>query len=242
MDSSAEVILRYSRSGGHKPPPDHESFELFKDGFFSLWRSIGSATYPPTPVGQFTGRLPEDDLKQINVEIARCTETGDLKVAPLPDASIETIQLAGVQANIFIHAEPPGAWGILAVRLREYLQSLTLYPLSAISIEVGKNGTSASLIHHGAGTTQIDFDNVVLRAVLWKGFRKMGDWFAPKGDLRLLPARLTAPKGWAFELPFGHGFNIQAGQEVVAYMNFTIYDGVAPVRISLESIRANRLD
>jgi hypothetical protein len=239
MDSSTEMIIQYSRSGGHKPPQDREILDIRKDGIFSLWRSIGSAAYPPTPVGRFAGQLPSDDLAQINLEVANCIQAGNLIIPPLPDAALETVQLPGVQANLFIHAEPSGAWGILVTRLREYLKVLTRYPLSAVSIEVSSNGTVARLSHLGSNPIRIDFAELTVRAVLWKGYKKVGDWFAPKGNLQQSPARITAIKGWSLDLPFHHGFNVQEGREVVAYITFTIYDEDTPVHISLESPRAN---
>ncbi len=51
------MIVTYRRVGGMQPPPDRELLTIDDDGSFTLWRSVGWATYPPTPVGRFSGRL-----------------------------------------------------------------------------------------------------------------------------------------------------------------------------------------
>jgi hypothetical protein len=242
MDSPAQMIIHYSRTGGHRPPHDREILDIQKDGTFSLWRSIGSAAYPPTPVGRFKGQLSPADFRQVENDVENCIQAGNLKIPPLPDASIETIVLPKAQANLYIHAEPSGPWGILVTRLREYMKSLTNSPSAAISIEVSSNGKTASLSQLGSNPIQIDLADLTVRAVLWKEYRKLGDWFAPRGDLNKLPTRITAAQDWSFNLPFQHGFNVQEGQEVVAYVTFTIFDEDTPVSISLESARAYRTE
>ena len=236
MDSPAEIILRYARSGGRRPPRDKEMLEINRTGAYSLWRSIGAATFPPSPIGRFVGKLPPEELQGLLLEVQNCKQVGNLSINPPPDAAIETVHLPGVQAALYIHAEPTGAWGLLMGRIRAYLASLPESPLAAISLEVFPGGQAARLTHLGPDPLEVDFTNLSVRAVLWDGYRKAGDWFAPKMRFDF-PKRITAIKDWSLDLPFDHGFSVDEGQVVVAYVTFTIFDGAQPIPVSLESLR-----
>jgi hypothetical protein len=49
------MMIHYARSGGFRPPRDREILTIEEDGAFTMWRSVGSAVHPPSPVGRFAG-------------------------------------------------------------------------------------------------------------------------------------------------------------------------------------------
>ncbi len=261
MESGTHTIVRYSRSGGRTPPRDRERLEISPDGTFAMWRSIGSASHPPSPIGRFAGALDPALVAQLRREVAAAAQAGDLNVTPPPDAAIETIEVGDVRARLGIHEEPAGPWGALTQRLRQLLRDLADYPQAAIALEVILGGQGARLVHRGEEPFHIDLRFLTTRAVLWHGFSVEGDWRPSEGlgsaggdlmaDLAWSPdlpvdygldvaegEELVAGPGWSLDLPFDHGFDITQECEVVAYVTFEVHDGEEPITVSLQSPRA----
>ncbi len=231
-------MVRYTRTGGRKPPRDREQFEIRADGSFTMWRSIGSASYPPSPIGRFAGQLDSTLQAELEREVTAAASTGNLKITPPPGAAIEKIEVGDVNATLGIHDEPDGAWGALVERLRELLNDLTNYPQSAIALEVQPGGHRAHLVHRGEETLRLDLSHLTIRAVLWQSYRKEADWRSSEGYTES-PPDFTANPGWSLELPFNHGFEVAEGHAVVAYVTLTAFDGKRPVPVSLESRRSD---
>jgi len=234
MDSSGSRLVLYSRSGGRLPPRDRERLEIFEDGTFQMWRSIGAASLPASPVGLFQGKIPGALWEQIAPLAAASARAGSLEIVPVPDAAVDSIELGSVQARLGQHDQPQGAWGQLAAALRDALGSLTSQALAAVSLEVSADGRRANLHHLGTQPLSLDLSKLQVRAVLWQGYAKLGDW-RPSGTPAGLPGRLEAAPGWTFDLPFDHGFDPQPGQAVAAYVVLTLFDGQQPIPASLEA-------
>ena len=228
--------VRYRRGGGRRPPPDREVLDIASDGSFTMWRSNGSASYPPSPVGRFSGKLSVEDAGQLETLATAAAAAGDLDVTPPPDAAIERIELEGATARVGHHEEPEGPWGPLAALLRRLLGDLTAQPLAAIALEVAPGAAAARLVHRGTMPLELNLENLEVRAVLWQGYRTQGDWRAPAG--RAFAGRVTAGPGLAFDLPFDHGFEVGEGREVVAYATLVALDSGQPVPVSLTSPRS----
>jgi hypothetical protein len=230
--------IRYTRSGGRTPPRDREILELNADGKFSMWRSVGSATHPPTPIGRFAGQLDGQDQTQVQQAAAKAAKAGNLKLTPPPGAATETIAVGEAQARLGANDKAEGDWSGLIEQLRRLLGDLTASPQAAIGLEVREGGQAARLVHRGSAELQLDLSGLTVRAVLWEGYNKNGDWRAKE-----LPAgaasKVKAGPGWSFDLPFNHGFKIAAGQEAVAYVTFAAFDGERAIPVALNSPRSS---
>lgn len=234
MGSTVEPLVRYSRTGGRLPPRDRERLLVYPDGAFDMWRSISTASLPPSPVGQFRGQLPPALLAELQSHVASAARAGDMQVIPPPDAAIDCIQIPAAQATMGQHEEPEGSWGLLVSFLRSALGSLTDQPQAAVLLQVAPDGQSARLAHAGSAPLTLALNALSVRAVLWRGRKKEGDWYAPK-DPGLPSDPITAQPGWVFDLPFGHGFSMQPEHVVAAYVTLTLYDAGQPVPVSLEA-------
>jgi hypothetical protein len=213
--------------------------EINPDGTFSMWRSVGNATQPPAPIGRFAGQLEPQIQAELQQAAAKAVEAGNFKLTPPPGAATETITLDQVQARLGANDEPEGAWAGLIEQLRRLLGDLTASPQAAISLELLDGGRAARLTHHGPDALQLDLSGLTVRAVLWEGYNKAGDWRANE-----LPAgatdNITAGPGWSFDLPLAHGFNIAPSQEVVAYVTFAAFDGEQAIPVALETMRSSQ--
>lgn len=230
--------ISYSRSGGRTPPRDREILEINSEGTFSMWRSVGSATHPPTPIGRFAGQLYDQGQIQLQEAAAKAAKAGNLKLKPLPGAATETITVDEAQARLGANDKPEGAWTDVIEQLRRLLGNLTAFPQAAVKLEVQERGRTARLVQQGPDELQLDLSGLTVRAVLWEGYNKAGDWRAKE-----LPAgaasKVKAGPGWSFDLPFDHGFKIETGQEVVAYVTFAAFDGDRSIPVALNSPRGS---
>lgn len=226
------MIVSYRRTGGQKPPRDREQLDIEKDGSFTMWRTVASATNPPTPVGRFSGQLDSPKLKSLESAVATAAQSGDLKITPVPGAANETITIDQIKASMGSNAKPEGAWARLTTDLRGLLVDLASFPQAAIAVEVASDGRTARLVHRGRDPLRLDLSSLTVRAVLWKNYQKLGDWNAsPTGSL----GEVTANPGWALDLPFDHHFQVVEGSVVRAYINFEMFDGALKIPVSLTS-------
>lgn len=225
--------VHYSRTGGHQPPQDYEVLKI--DGNdFTLWRSVGWATYPPTPIGRFTGQLDFNTKARLQTEMAAVKDS--LSVPLAPGEAAEKINLPHAHASVGIHYEAENSWGNLIDHLRLLLSTLTTFPNAAIRLEVSPDGQTARLVHLGTDPIRLDLSDLTVRAVLWNGYLNEGDWYSPEG---VNTFDVKANVGWSLKLPFNHKFEVKDGYEVVAYVTFSAFDGRTPVPVSLESPRVD---
>jgi hypothetical protein len=226
------MTITYQRSGGRRPPRDNESLRIDDEAGFTMWRSVGAATYPATAIGRFAGTLTSEAREALTQEGAAAVAVGNLSLTPKPDGALETIVVAGVQASLGANDDPTGPWLPLVSRVRQLLGDLTAQPRAAIAVEVGQDGTSAQLVHLGTEPLRLDLSALTVRAVLWQNYATRGDWRAPNPGLF---GELNAEPGWSLNLPFDHGFTVADGASVRAYVTFSAFNGEVSVPVSVEA-------
>ncbi len=225
------MFIHYQSRGGTVTPQDREQLEIDEHGAFTMWRSIvGNAPYPMDAVGRFSGQLDPKTLADLKNEVAAAKGQGDLKKAPPRDAATATIEIDGAQASLGGTDEGEGAWGKLIAHLRTLQFELLRHPQAAIALELTQGGKGARLVHQGKEPLKIDLKDLSVRAVLWEGYTKRGDWRATS---KPSASSDSAVPGWSLDLPFGHDFQIGSGQTVKAYVTFAVYDGTARVPVSI---------
>jgi len=228
------MIVTYRRVGGIQPPPDRELLTIDDDGSFTLWRSVGWATYPPTPVGRFSGRLDSADVSTLQEEASSARTGGNVHLISMPGSAIEDIQISGAHGEIATHDTPDGPWAGLVAHVRQLLGDLTAHPRAAISLQVDPAGESARLVHLGSDALRIDLTALTVQAQLWRpaDYGIVRTWNAAQ-----VPALgvTTASPGWTFDLPFDHCFDVVEGTSVKAFVTCTLFDDATPTLISLES-------
>jgi hypothetical protein len=234
MESSGERLILYTRTGGRLPPRDRERLEIFQNGKFEMWRSVSAASSPISPVGIFRGQVPKNQFDHLEALARAAVQAGDLFIKPVPDASIDTIQLAEAQARLGRHDQPAGPWGELVEVLRQALGTLASQVWSALSLEVSPDGSSASLRHLGTDPLRLDLSKLQVRAVLWQQHRKEGDWRMAHRPAEM-PGQMEVGPGWVLALPFEHGFEASPGQVIAAYVTLSLFDKRLPVMVSLEA-------
>jgi hypothetical protein len=223
--------ITYSRQGGFMPPRDDEVLHVGTDGTCNLWRSVGWDTRPPTPVGRFAGRLAADENASLQAEAIAAAQAGAFLQPILPDSPVETVTIDQLSSVLGVHGDPPGVWKPLVRHLRVLLVNLTRFPTAAIALKVAPDGKSARLVHQGSDAVRLDLSSLAVQATLREGGSQTEEWHAPARG----PTDVTAVVGWTYEIPFDHGFDIQAGRSVTARVYFVILDGERQVPASLDS-------
>jgi len=229
------MAIHFRRSGGMKPPPDRENLQIEDDGSFSLWRSVGWTTSPPTAAGRFEGRLEAAERQKLDKLVKAAAKGDNLQMKVKPDGAIDRLQLGQKSAVLGANDDADEPWYALVELLRELLGDLTRAPKAAVALKVAPDGQSAHLVHQGQEALRLDLSNLTVRAVLWEGYLNQGDWRAKEAAGASAP--VTAGPGWSLELPFDHHHDLNDKREVIAYATFTIFDGTTPVPVSLSSGR-----
>ena len=214
------MMIRYARSGGFRPPRDREILTIEKDGAFTMWRSIGSAVYPPSPVGRFAGQLEPRTQESLTKAVQAVAHEGDIDIVPKPGSAIVNIETDQVHARMGIHDEPGNSWGALAELLQGLLKNLTSCPVAAMDVAVSDDGKKAHLAHLGQQPLLLDLSELIVRAVLWEDHKKLGDWST--SGTAAGEDQISAAINWKLELPFDHGFDPSGEQNVVVYVTFAI--------------------
>lgn len=237
MEGAKEVknmTINYHRTGGFPPPTDHEYLKIQADGSFVMWRSMGKATFPPTPVGRFSGKLsPQDNLKLQKIAQETIKE-GGIILTLSPDSALERIQVDGTESIMGIHSMPDGKWGELMQHIRPLLSQLTKYPEAAVGVELTDQGSGAKLVRYGSGILHIDLSHLFLRAVLWENMEPIDSWEKLVHDFGNMTNLLTE-QNWTIGLPFEHGFTLQKEHHVAVYVYFVAFDGESPTDVSVET-------
>ena len=208
----SQAVVDYVRKGGVMPPND-ESLHIADDGSFTMWRSASTASIPPSPVGEFAGKLTQPQHEQLAAAASLLDAAGDLSLTPPPGAVIETIRVAGATASLGIHQQAPGPWDQLIKLLRPLLGELTRFPKAALRLEMNDQGRSARLVAVGHGALELDLGEMQVHAFLWRGDQIDARWSAPtESETR----RETTGDGWNLSLPFDHGFELNRDVRVSA--------------------------
>jgi hypothetical protein len=219
--------VTYRRQGG-TPPPDFEQLDLPGDGTFSLWRTIARASRPPSPVGRFRGRLDGPRRQAVDAAVAACAKAGAVALGPPAGAALDKVTLGRKTASWAEDQTPPPPWDALAALLRELLGELTTFPLAAVTVQLAGDG--ATLAHLGTEPIELDLSGAQVRAVRWEAGVAVGTWQAEVDG----PGSVNAGPGWAYPLPFDHGF--PAAAVVTAHVdNLLAFDGQFWRACSLQS-------
>ena len=227
------MMIRYARSGGFRPPRDREILTIEEDGTFTMWRSVGSAVHPPSPVGRFAGQLDPQTRESLINAVTAVSLEGDLEIIPKPGSAIVNIETDQVHARMGIHDEPNNSWADIAKLLQELLGKLTSSPVAAMKLAVSEGGKEARLIHLGQQPLILDLSALSVRAVLWEGHKKEDDW-STSGSMSGENDQISTGMNWEMDLPFDHQFDPTDEQSVVAYVTFSIsHKGrVIPVKLN----------
>jgi hypothetical protein len=225
------MTISYLRRGGRRPPRDNESLRIDESNF-TMWRSVGAATYPATPIGHFAGTLDSETAQALTKEGASAVAAGNLSLTPKPDGSLESITVDSVRASLGANDDPKGPWQPLVSRLRQLLGDLTTQPLAAIAVRVQHDGAAAQLVHLGTEPLRLDLSALTVRAVLWQNHSVKGDWRAPNPGLS---GEISAEPGWSLNLPFEHGFDVPEDASVRVYVTFSILDSDNSLPVSVEA-------
>lgn len=71
----------------------------------------------------------------------------------------------------------------------------------------------------------------MVRAVHWRDSDSLARWTAPEVGT----GELTADPGWRLDLPFDHGFDLAAGDQLTVYATFAAHDGDQYVPVGLQN-------
>ena len=230
-------MIEFTRRGGFKPPPDNERLIILDDGQFRLWRSVSWTTYPPTPIGNFAGRLSADQQTKLQAALVPIASKGKYHPRILPDSSIDVLKIDGKRRAVLGDGhDPEGPWEAIITLLRAWFIEMTAFPQRAIGLEVAADGRAARLAQLGPQSLHADLRTLSIHAVLWQDqWQNEGEWWAPAESLT--PLVTAAEPAWPVELPFAHGFAPADNQEVVAYVNFAVDGADALIPVTLESPR-----
>lgn len=230
------IKINYNRNGGFQEPPDWEQLEITADGNYKLWRSVSWTTYPPTPVGRFGGPLPGPLQAALDKAAQPALAAGNLELLPPPDAATETVALNDTTtAMLGTGTEVEGGWGPLLEQLREALGTLTAQPLAAVAVEIANDGRTARLVYRGTEPLFLNLTGLRVRATLWRAGMVAGDWQSDPAPANSANAKIQAGPGWAFDIPLGHGFELDSGSHLIVTVNFQLYQGPVPTAVSLQN-------
>jgi len=213
---SAGDVVVFRREGG-TAPPDHEVLRVTGDGRFTLWRSIGRSTRPPTPIGRFAGTVPAARWASLAAALDACRGAEAIELELPADAAREKVVLGRRTSTWADDATPPPPFAALAVEARRLLGELTAMPQAALAVP---GVSSPELRHLGTEPLELDLSGAAVRVVHWEEDRVVGDWRAPLDG----PRSVTAIPGWVFPLPFDHPFAAEA-RLTVEVGDVLVFDG-----------------
>jgi hypothetical protein len=222
-------MISLTRSGGLRPPRFHEWLDIADDGTFQMWRSVGTATLPATPIGRFAGRLPDARRESLEEAARSAVREGSRQWSPLPDSPVDHLEVNSATATLGLHDKGDGAWATLIQLVRPLLADLTAAPAAAISLE--GDGVGAALVHQGSNPLRVDLSNLSVRAAHWRGGESLQTWTSE--DLST-QEEVVAESGWRFALPIDPGFESRSGDRVVVRATFAAYDGERMVPVSVQ--------
>jgi hypothetical protein len=106
------TVLDFRREGG-SAPRDHEILTVADDGSFSMWRTVGRSTQPPSAVGRFAGAVPPERWASLSAALEQCRRTDPIDL-PLPaDAAREKVVFGKRISTWADDAVPPAPYAAL---------------------------------------------------------------------------------------------------------------------------------
>jgi hypothetical protein len=209
-------------------PQLDESLDIAADGSFSMWRSVGSASPLPSPIGSFAGRLSPEQSLELSAAAEQAAAAGSQTRLVSPDSPVDRLRVGDAEATLGIRDLGEGAWRTLAALVRPLLKELTTSPVAAIDLDVGDE---AKLVYEGSESLQVDLATLALEAVQWRGDDAVARWKAQDHA----EEELIAGPGWSRELPFDHGFELQEGDRISVRATFAARRGERWVPVSLQT-------
>jgi hypothetical protein len=227
------MIVTYLRAGGMQPPPDREELTIENDGSFRLWRSVGWATYPPTAIGLFAGKLEPETVDALKGEVAAANKVGKIKKIPMPGSAVEEINTGKARAEILDYVELETGWKELVERLRQMLHDLTASPRAAIELHYLTDKNELELVQLGTTALKLDLSELAISArhMDKKTYSTVAEW---KTNQNM--GKITAEPGWVLNLPIKPDFTLNEDSEVLVFATFTIFDGNKRVPISIQAV------
>ncbi len=223
VEAALLKIVRYSLMGGAAQPPNREILKIDEDGSFWMWRSVGTAASPPTPIGRFIGRLQPVAQEELRSNVDALEHAGNLRMPSAPHDSTERIDAGEAYATLGAGGQPREPWRSLVHQMRELLGSLTRTPAAAVGLELAGSGNLARLVHLGSQSLRLDFNEFVLRAVL-SGSRSENNEITLLKE-SAISGQVTVDKGWNLDLPFGlHDPSVLRSRPAFI-ATFAAYDG-----------------
>lgn len=194
------------------PPPLRELLDVADDGTFTMWRSVGEI------VGRFAGTVPDAGAA---AAVAADSAAGDPPAAPelAPDATVDTVTVAGRSHTTTQHRRPDGPWGDLLALGRELLDALVDQPAAAIAASL-PSPTLLRLEHRGDGTLPVLLGGAVVDVRAWSPTDLVAQAYAeppPAGAV-------DAGPGWVLEVPLPE-LPLPAGTTLAVDVSFVADDG-----------------
>ncbi len=230
-------IATYARTGG-RPPVDDEHLDLFADGTWRLWRTLGG-----TRVGAFRGRLSPDRRRRLAAALAEIDGAATRPARPRPDAAREAFGARSQTLGISAGEPVRGGWGRLVRLLRRWSEALTVQPDAALELDPGAAGGRPRLIRVGAGvlrawpaTLHVDLyvrdrDGIITDRASSGVGADGEDGGAPRGD------PVVTTQGWELALPVGLAGEAPRDRVVETWAWLDIGGPDGPVRARLVARR-----
>jgi len=223
------LAMTFRRTGG-MPPPDWEVLTVAGDGTFRLWRTIARASNPPTPVGRFSGRIPDRRWTDLRQAIDACRRADPVELSLPADAAQEKVVLGKRISSWADDAVPPAPFDELVGPVRALIGELTASPEAAITADLEDNKT-ATVRHLGSAELELNLATARVRAVRWENAAAADDWQADVAG----PRSVFAGPGWAYQMPFEHPFGPDAAV-TVQVDDLLAFDGEFWRACSLQSL------
>jgi hypothetical protein len=144
--SGSAVLAAYARTGG-RPPADDERLEVFEDGTWRLWRTLGGDR-----VGAFGGRLSPGRRRRLEaaVSAARAGAGTVPPARPRPDGAHDAFTTRHGRLDVSAGAPVSGPWSGLVRLLRRWTEALTDVPVAALALEAAPGGGPPQVVHLGS--------------------------------------------------------------------------------------------
>lgn len=206
-------MLQLHRVGG-MGTRDNERLVIEDDGAFTLWRTVATATRPPTPVGRSAGELSQDNTNAVAVAVATATGAGPGHPGGAhPGSAFDRLTIRRVEAEVPADAHVDGSWADAYSVARRLLRELAMSPVAGVDLAL--SGGGSRLIHVGAEPIELDLSELVVRAARIEDGAAVDHWESTAAG----PSVVVAEPGWFYELPFAHGFgNVAMNASVEGFL------------------------
>lgn len=216
--------LSFERQGG-AAPRDDEELRLAEDGSFTALRTIGGPC-----IGSFEGRLPAAVVRKFRTAIEALGTVEDVEIPTPRHGATETLIAGGRTLRTGSNETPRGPWrALLALARTVFEREVIEHPRAAVRIVA--DASTARLEHAGDGPIDVDLGTLEVRVVLlgaddavrgrWAGRPTEG--LVDNGEtIVATPAWATAAPGWSAELPYAHGFSLEAGAWLQVWVDLAV--------------------